>query len=87
MPRRMSRQFHLPPFVELYNVWFFRLEKRYLWQSALAAAVMLVVMLMVDSVADAVLAAGLGSSAVIVFVHPNSSSAALRHLVGGTSWA
>ena len=83
MPRRMSRRFHLPLFIELYNVQFFRLKTRYLWQSALAAVVMLIVMLMVDSVADAVLAAGLGSSAVIVFVHPNSSSAALRHLVGG----
>ena len=83
MPRRMSRRFHLPLFIELYNVQFFRLKTRYLWQSALAAAVMLIVMLMVDSVADAVLAAGLGSSAVIVFVHPNSSGAALRHLVGG----
>lgn len=82
MPRRMSRRFHLPLFMELYNVQFFRLKTRYLWQSALAAVVMLIVMLMVDSVADAVLAAGLGSSAVLVFVHPNSSSAALRHLVG-----
>ena len=44
---------------------------------------MLLVLLLVDSVADAVLAAGLGSSAVIIFVHPNSSGAALRHLVGG----
>lgn len=83
MPRRVSRRYHLPLFIELYNVQFFQLKARYLWQSALAAVVMLVVMLMVDSVADAVLAAGLGSSAVIVFVHPNSSSARLRHLVGG----
>jgi CBS-domain-containing membrane protein len=83
MPRRVSRRFHLPLFVELYNVQFFQLKKRYLWQAALAAMVMLIVLLLVDSVADAVLAAGLGSSAVIVFVHPNSSGAALRHLVGG----
>ena len=83
MPRRYSRRFHLPLYVELYNVQFFQLKKRYLWQSALAALVMLLVLLLVDSVADAVLAAGLGSSAVIVFVHPNSSGAALRHLVGG----
>ena len=83
MPRRISRRYHLPLFVELYNVQFFRLRKRYLWQSALATLVMLALLLLVDSVADAVLAAGLGSSAVIVFVHPNSSGAALRHLVGG----
>ena len=35
MPRRMSRRFHLPLFIELYNVRFFRLKARYLWwQSA-----------------------------------------------------
>ena len=62
MPRRISRRFHLPLFIELYNVRLFRLKTRYLWQSALAAVVMLIVMLMVDSVADAVLAAGLGSA-------------------------
>lgn len=83
MPRRVSRRFHLPLFVELYNVQFFQLKKRYLWQSAVAALVMLVVLLLVDSVADAILAAGLGSSAVIIFVHPNSSAAAFRHVVGG----
>lgn len=83
MPRRVSRRFHLPLFVELYNVQFFQLKKRYLWQSAIAALVMLAVLLLVDSVADAILAAGLGSSAVIIFVHPNSSGAALRHVVGG----
>ena len=52
-------------------------------QATLAALVMLGVFLLVDSIADAVLAAGLGSSAVIVFVHPNASTAALRHLIGG----
>ena len=83
MPRRVSRRLHLPLFVELYNVQFFQLKKRYLWQSAVAALAMLLVLLLVDSVGDAVLAASLGSSAVIIFVHPNSSAAALRHLVGG----
>lgn len=83
MPRRVSRKYHLPLFIALYNVQFFRMRKNYMWQAAVAAGVMLGVLLLVDSVADAVLAAGLGSSAVIVFVHPNSSSGALRHLVGG----
>ena len=83
MPRHISRRYHLPLFIAIYNVQFFRLRGRYLWQAALAGLVMLGVLLLVDSIADAVLAAGLGSSAVIVFVHPNSSSAALRHLVGG----
>ena len=83
MPRRVSRKYHLPLFLALYNVQFFRLRGRYFGQAMLAALVMLGVLMLVDSIADAVLAAGLGSSAVIVFVHPNSSSAALRHLVGG----
>ncbi len=83
MPRRISRKYHLPLFFALYNVQFFRLRSRYLLQATVATLVMLGVLLLVDSIADAVLAAGLGSSAVIVFVHPNSSSAALRHLVGG----
>ncbi len=83
VPRRVSRKYHLPLFVALYNVQFFRLRRRYLLQATVAALVMLGVLLLVDSIADAVLAAGLGSSAVIVFVHPNSSTAALRHLVGG----
>ena len=83
MPRRVSRKYHLPLFFALYNVQFFRLRRRYLLQATLAALVMLGVFLLVDSIADAVLAAGLGSSAVIVFVHPNASTAALRHLIGG----
>lgn len=83
LPRRLSRKYHLPLFFSIYNVQFFRLRGRYLLQAALAALVMLGVLLLVDSIADAVLAAGLGSSVVIVFVHPNSSSAAIRHLVGG----
>ena len=83
MPRRLSRRLGLPAFIALYNTRFLRMRRSYLWQAALAGLVMLGVLLMVDSIADAVLAAGLSSSAVIVFVHPNSSSAALRHLVGG----
>ena len=83
MPRRISRKYHLPLFFALYNVQFFRLRGRSLLQATLAAVVMLGVLLLVDSIADAVLAAGLSSSAVIAFVHPNSSAAALRHLVGG----
>ena len=38
MPRRISRRFHLPLFIELYNVQFFQLKTRYLWQSARAIA-------------------------------------------------
>ncbi len=83
LPRRLSRRLHLPPFVELFDVRFFLMKKSYVAQATLATIVMLAVLLLVDSVADAVLAAGLGSSAVIVFVHPNSRRATLRHLIGG----
>ena len=83
LPRRVSRRLHLPPFIELYDVRFFRFHKVYLWQSGLAVLAILGVLLLVDSVADAALAAGLGSSAVIVFVHPTSRSASLRNLIGG----
>ncbi len=85
LPRRTSRRLHLSPFVELYDVRFFRRQKDYLWQSALAVVAILAVLLMVDSVADAALAAGLGASAVIVFVHPSSRGASLRNLIGGHS--
>ena len=83
LPRRVSRRLNLPPFVELYDVRFFRFHKDYLWQSGLAVITILGVLLLMDSVADAALAAGLGSSAVIVFVHPTSRSASLRNLIGG----
>ena len=83
LPRRTSKRLRLPPYILLYDVRFFRLQKGYLWQSSLAVVAILAVLLLVDSVADAVLAAGLGSSVVIVFLHPTSRSASLRNLVGG----
>ncbi len=83
LPRRVSRRLRLPPFIELYDVRFLRFHKDYLWQAGLAVLAILGVLLLVDSVADAAIAAGLGSSAVIVFVHPTSRSASLRNLIGG----
>ena len=83
LPRRTSKRLRLPPYILLYDVRFFRMQKGYLWQSSLAVVAILAVLLLVDSVADAVLAAGLGSSVVIVFLHPTSRSAGLRNLVGG----
>lgn len=83
LPRRLSRRVHLPPFVELYNVRFFRLAKQYLFQSLLAAAAMLVVLTLVDSIADVAVAAGIASSVVIVFMTPGARRADLRHLIGG----
>ena len=83
LSRRTSKRLRLPPYILLYDVRFFRMQKGYLWQSSLAVFAILAVLLLVDSVADAALAAGLGSSTVIVFLHPTSRSAGLRNLVGG----
>ena len=83
LPRPVSRRLRLPAYVELFDVRFFRLKRQYLGQAALAAVMMMILLVLVDSVADAVLAVGLASSAVIIFVHPHSKGAALRHLVGG----
>ena len=83
LPRRTSKRLRFPPYILLYDVRFFRLQKGYLWQSSLAVVAILAVLLLVDSVADAVLAAGLGSSTAILFLHPTSRSASLRNLVGG----
>ena len=44
---------------------------------------MFAVLLLVDSFSDAALAAGLGSSVLIIFVHPTSQAAAPRSLLGG----
>ena len=83
LPRRFSRRHHVSPFVELYDIGFFRVAKQFFWQSALAAVAMLIVLMLVDTVADAALAAGLASSVFIVFLTPGARRANLRHLIGG----
>ena len=83
LPRRFGRRAHLSPYVELYNVQFFRLARKYLLQSLLAAAAMLAVLTLVDSIADAAVAAGIASSVFIVFMTPGARRANLRHLIGG----
>lgn len=60
---------------------------RYLLQAALATLAILAVLLFVDNLSQAALAAGLGSSVVILFVHPSSHAASLRALIGGHSLA
>ena len=52
-----------------------------------AALATLAVLLFVDNLSQAVLAAGLGSSVVILFVHPSSHNATPRALIGGHSLA
>ena len=48
---------------------------------------MLAILLFVDSLSQAALAAGLGASVVILFVHPSSPTATTRSLVGGHALA
>lgn len=44
---------------------------------------MLAILVFVDSLSDAALAAGLGASVLIVFIHPSSHAAQARSLIGG----
>ena len=46
---------------------------------------MLIVLLFIDSVANAALVAGLGSTVVTAFLHPQASSGRLRAIIGGHS--
>ena len=52
-------------------------------QAGLATLAMLAVLLFVDSLSQATLIAGLGSSVIILFVHPLSRAAGPRALIGG----
>ena len=62
---------------------FVRESRRYLAQTAVAALAMLAILAFTDSISDAALAAALGSSVIIVFVHPSSRAASIRSLCGG----
>ncbi len=66
---------------------FTRHSRRYMFQAGLATLAMLAVLLFVDSLSRAALAAGLGSSVIILFVHPSSPTATTRSLVGGHTLA
>jgi hypothetical protein len=57
--------------------------RRYLIQACLAALAMLVILIFVDSLSNAALAAGLASSVVTLFVHPSNRIASIRSLCGG----
>jgi len=87
IPHWLGRRLHIPEDVRLVDLRFTRFYRNYLVQSGLAVVTMLLVLVFVDSLADAALAAGLGSSVVILFVHPSSPSAKLRSVVGGHSLA
>ena len=74
---------HYAPRVQLLDPQFRRSRKNYLVQVALATAALFAILLLVDSLSDAALAVGLGSSAIIIFLSPSYRSASLRGLVGG----
>lgn len=74
---------HYAPKVQILDPQFRRSHKNYLIQVALATAALFPILLLVDSLSDAALAVGLGSSAIIIFLSPSYRSASLRGLVGG----
>ena len=74
---------HYAPKVQLLDPQFRRSRKNYLIQVALATAALFPILLLVDSLSDAALAVGLGSSAIIIFLSPSYRSASPRALVGG----
>ena len=83
LPRRLAESLHLPSRVRVIDPQFSRHSHRYLTQAGLAALGMLAILVFVDSLYYAALAAGLGSSVVIVFIHPSSHAAQARSLIGG----
>ena len=78
LPHGLSERLHLPGDVEIIDPRFRRHSHSYLLQAFLATLAMLAILLVVDSLADAVLAAALGSSIVILLVHPSASTARAR---------
>ncbi len=62
-------------------------SRRYVWQASLAALSMLAILIFVDSLSDAALAAGFGSSVVILFLYPSSGAATSCSLIGGHALA
>ena len=57
--------------------------KQYFLQAFLAFAAMAIILLLVESLSSAAIAAGLGSSVVGIFINPNGATARLRAMVVG----
>ena len=66
---------------------FRRQYKRYIFQALLATVAMAVILLFVDSLSSAAIAAGLGSSVVGIFINPTGATLRLRAVVGGHTMA
>lgn len=83
IPHWLGRRLGIPEDFQVVDPRFASYWHNYLIQSGLAVVAMLAILLFVDSLADAALAAGLGSSVVIIFIHPNGEAARFRSLLGG----
>ena len=81
--QRTGRSLHFPENVRILDPKFSRYSHSYLVQAGLATLSMLLILFLVDSLADAALAAGLGASVAIVFIHPGSPASRHRSLIGG----
>ena len=66
---------------------FRRHYRQYIFQALLATAAMASILLFVDSLSTAAIAAGLGSSVVGIFINPSGTTARLRAVVGGHTMA
>ena len=66
---------------------FRRHYRQYIFQALLATAAMVIILLFVDSLATAAIAAGLGSSVVGIFINPSGTTARLRAVIGGHTMA
>jgi len=61
--------------------------EQYFLQAFLAFVAMAIILLFVESLSSAAIAAGLGSSVVGIFINPNGATARLRAMVGGHTMA
>ena len=66
---------------------FRRHYRQYIFQALLATGSMAAILLFVDSLSTAAIAAGLGSSVVGIFINPSGVTARLRAVVGGHTMA
>ena len=66
---------------------FRRHYRQYIFQALLATVAMAVILLFVDSLSTAAIAAGLGSSVVGIFINPTGATARLRAVIGGHTMA
>lgn len=64
-----------------------RRYRRYFFQAALATVAISAILLFVDSLSTAAIAAGMGSSVVGIFIEPSATTSRVRAVVGGHTMA